>query len=96
MLTSGDNTYKEGSAFYTMPSTLVSVRIPAPLLKEAKKFSEENGYTSVQELLRENLRRIIAEAAVRKYAGSLPHAKPLTRASRDEAYRAFIRAKGWQ
>ncbi len=95
MLTSDDNTYKLVEHPNPMVGTLVSVRMPPMLLEQAQTLAEKRGYGTVQDFIRETVRREIGYALLDALAGSQPGIKRSTRESRIEAQRAFFLEKGW-
>lgn len=72
-----------------MENKLIGVRLPSALLKEVESAARRGGYGSLQDYIRETLRKETLLRAVNRYAGSLPSAKQQTRKSRDEAYKEF-------
>jgi Arc/MetJ-type ribon-helix-helix transcriptional regulator len=77
----------------SMQSKLVGVRLSEPLYNEVRRAARKGKYGTMQEYIRETLRRATLSAAVEYYAGSLPNAKPITRESRDAAYAEFKKQK---
>ena len=73
-----------------MANNLVSIRISQPLRKQAEEIVKQEGYSSVQEFVRESMREAIEKRRVAwtlkeldKLAGSVPNSKPVTKAERE-------------